>query len=186
MKENWKIMCSTEVFRSGFVRLRTDKCSLPDGRIMPKYFVMEFPDWVNVLAITSEGQALILEQYRHGAQQWFLEIPGGSTNSREKENPQEAAKRELLEETGYRSGQMTLIGSHFPNPAQQNNLMHTFLATNCVCVQDQKLDPFEDLILKVIPLKELYARADRGEIKHSLILASLALARPYLKTWLEV
>ncbi|MCB0365117.1 MAG: NUDIX hydrolase [Bdellovibrionaceae bacterium] len=176
----WKVLESSELFKSGFLRVRTDKCELPDGRVMPRYYVMEFPDWVNVVAITKEGMALVVDQYRHAAETTFLEIPGGSTDLRQTEDPRLAAERELLEETGYQAGRWMDVGFHFPNPATQQNKLHTYIAFECVKVQEPHLDPYEDLSVRLMPLKELYERADRGEVTHSLILSSLALARQHL------
>ncbi len=181
---NWKVVESTQVYQSGFMNLRTDKCELPDGRIMPRYYVMEFSDWVNVVALTKDGQALLVEQYRHAASEIFLEIPGGATDPRKKEDPRLAAERELLEETGYQAGKWLSVGFHYPNPATQTNCLHTYIAFDCEKVQEPQLDPFEDLSLKIMPVVELFEQADQGKISHSLILASLYLARSHLQDWL--
>ena len=180
----WKVLESTNIFVSKLMRFYTDKCELPDGRVMPHYYVMEFPEWVNVIALTEEGVAILVEQYRHAAGGGFLEIPGGSTNPGSEEGPQAAAARELREETGYQSENWLNVGFHYPNPAIQTNRLHTYIAFNCKKIQEPELDLYEDLALKTMPVKELYDKANLGEISHSLILASLSLARPYLKEWL--
>lgn len=169
----WKVLKTQELFKSGFFRLRVDECELPDGRVMPKYFVMDFADWVNVVPITADGQIILVDQYRHGAGQNFLEIPGGSLNTNS-ENPQVAGARELREETGYVSSEWIDCGPHFPNPALQSNRMHTFVALNCTLAGKPELDPFEDLTLRLMPLKEAVEMFERGEFLHSIIAASFA------------
>jgi 8-oxo-dGTP pyrophosphatase MutT (NUDIX family) len=176
----WKVLKSTEVFKSGLFKLRTDECQLPDGRVFPRYYVMEFLDWVNVVPVTSDGQMILVEQYRHAGDEVFLEIPGGSTDARG-EDPQAAGARELREETGYESGEWVNCGFHFPNPALQSNRLHTFLALGCELTGEQDLDPFEDLQVRVRPVKEVFQLLERGEIKHSLIANSLWLSAPHLK-----
>src|ERR1700679_1313608 len=112
---HWKTLKSQILFQSGIFRLRSDECELPDGRVMPRYYVFEFPDWVNVVPVTPNGQMILLKQHRHGAERDFLEIPGGSTHPGQNEDPREAAARELLEETGYQSQNWIACGSHYPN-----------------------------------------------------------------------
>jgi 8-oxo-dGTP pyrophosphatase MutT (NUDIX family) len=177
----WKVLQSKELLKLGFFRLRDDKCELPDGRVMPHYYVIEFADWVNVLPVTTDGQVVAVEQFRHGSDQMHLEIPGGSLDPRISEEPQVAGERELLEETGYAPSEMIYCGFHYPNPALQNNRMHTFIAWNCKKVAEQNLDPFEDLSVKLFPLSELQGKLERGEFTHSLIAASVALALPKLR-----
>jgi 8-oxo-dGTP pyrophosphatase MutT (NUDIX family) len=109
-----------------------------------------------------------------------LEIPGGSTHGRGEE-PRLAGERELLEETGYQAREWFHCGHHFPNPALQDNRMHTFLAVGCQKVQEPCLDPYEDLIVKIQPVRAVVERLLRGEIKHSLIAASLTLTLNELK-----
>lgn len=175
----WKVLSSETVFGAGFFRLRRERCELPDGRVMPSYYVTEFQDWVNVVPVTEEGEIVLVEQYRHAAGEVFLEIPGGATHG-SGEDPELAGRRELLEETGFEGREWIYCGDQFPNPAVQTNRLHTYLAFGCRRVAEPNLDPFEDLQTRVLPLKELYGKLERGELKHSLIANSLYLARPHL------
>jgi ADP-ribose pyrophosphatase len=177
----WKILESTELLKKAFFRLRQDRCELPDGRVMPAYYVFEFTDWVNVIPVTSAGQVLAITQYRHASEQVHLEIPGGSMDPPSKENPEHAASRELLEETGYSSSRWISCGFHYPNPALQNNRMHTFVALDCELTAATSLDPFEDLTLTPFPVGQLSGRLEAGEFSHSIIAASVARALPVLR-----
>jgi len=177
----WKVLNSKELIKLGFFRLRDDMCELPDGRVMPHYYVIEFADWVNVLPITGGGEVIAVEQFRHGSDLVHLEIPGGGMDPRKNEEPQAAGARELIEETGYASDNWIYCGYHYPNPALQNNRMHTFIALDCKKVAEQELDPFEDLTVKTFPVSELVEKLDSGVFTHSLIAASVALAVPRLR-----
>lgn len=177
----WKVLKSLEVFRAGFFRLRTDECQLPDGRVMPRYYVLEMVDWVNVLPVTDDGQAILLKQYRHAAGRDFLEIPGGTTTPGKSEDPRLAGERELLEETGYEAREWVSCGFHYPNPALQNNRMYTFLALGCRKVAEPSLDPYEDLETVKMDLKDALKIWEDGGFGHSLISASISLTIKHLK-----
>lgn len=164
--------------------MHVDECELPDGRIMPRYFVLEFPDWVNVVPITTDGQMVLVRQYRHAAQDMFLEIPGGSTHAdrgQGPEDPRVAGERELLEETGYMAKEWISCGFHYPNPALQNNRVHTYLALGCEKIKEPELDPYEDLTTVTLPVREVFKKWQNGEIQHSLIAASLGLSFRFLR-----
>ncbi len=176
----WKILKSIEIFKTSFFRFRRDECELPDGRVMPNYYVMEFPDWVNVVPVTDDGRIVLVEQYRHALGKNVLEIPGGSTNPGENEDPKKAALRELAEETGYIPDDIRLVGVHTPNPAMQSNRMHTFIAFGCKKLQEPDPDPFEDLRTVLLPVNEVIEKVFTGEINHSIVVASLMYALPVL------
>lgn len=176
---HWKILKSKEMIKTPFFRMRMDECELPDGRVNPHYYVFEFREWVNVVPVTADGQMVLVEQYRHAGAEVFLEVPGGSTDAGD-EKPALAGARELREETGYGAGEWIVCGHTYPNPALQTNRLHTLLALDCQNVGAQELDPFEDLTVRLMPVKDIYRMLDRGELKHALIVASLTLARPHL------
>lgn len=176
----WQTLKSTIAFQTGYFRLRVDECKLPDGRIMPRYHVIEFPDWVNVVPITRDGQMILVRQHRHAVEADFLEIPGGSTDPHHKEDPRAGGERELLEETGYRSTEWVSCGFHYPNPALQSNRLHVFAAFDCEYVQAPHLDPFEDLTVELHPVADVLRRWHAGEFQHALIAASIARALPVL------
>ena len=107
------------------------------------FYRLQGPDWVNVVALTREGELLVVEQFRHGIDAPTLEIPGGGCDGAE--SPEAAARRELREETGFISGHWVALGSCTPNPATQNNRCHTFLALDCDSAGGLELDPAEEL-----------------------------------------
>ena len=179
--KKWRRLDSQEIFSTHYFRLRIDKCELPDGRVMPRYFVIDFPDWVQVVARANDGQLLLVEQYRHPGSGWFLEFPGGSTHPNRKEKPLAAAKRELREETGHIAKKWKYLGYHYPNPALLNNRCHVFLATDCVKVGQLNLDPFEDLRVRKLSARQFLHRLRRSKKTHSLMLATFEMARPYLE-----
>ena len=180
-KPHWKKLESENIFSNRYFHLRIDKCEMPDGRVVPKYFVVDFPNWVQTVALTKEGKLVIVDQYRYAADGWYLEFPGGSTHPDRKEDPLLAAKRELKEETGYESEKWEYLGCHDPNPALLNNRCHIYLARDCEKTSEPELDPFEEIDVKLMtPTEFREALLDSKRI-HSLMLASLELARPHLK-----
>jgi len=174
--KNWKLIDRWQIFRNKFLKIRVDRCELPDGRIMPNYFVLEFSDWVHVVALDEDKKMIMVKQYRHGTEETTLEIPGGATDPGENEDPMEAAKRELKEETGYVSDSWVKIGKHSPNPALLSNHMHIYLATSCRREFNQELDPHEDIDIELHDLEDILKMAKAGEIRHSLVVAGLMLA----------
>lgn len=176
----WKLLDRWQIFKNPFMKMRVDRCELPDGRVMPNYFVLDFNDWVTAVALDEHENMIMVRQYRHGIEETLLEAPAGSMDIGGSEDPLESAKRELLEETGYESNEWVSAGSFAPNPALMSNCMHVFVATNCKKVAEQKLDPFEDIDIELHPAKDIYEKAEQGEIVHALCLGALMLARPYV------
>lgn len=177
---SWTTLESKELLTAGLIRLREDKCKMPDGRIMPKYYVMEFPDWVNIVPVTLDGKIVMVEQYRHASGRTHLEIPGGSMDPRLGEDSKRAALRELAEETGFVPDDIRLVGKHFPNPAMQNNKMWTYVGFGCRKLTEPAPDPYEDIRVVQLAVNEVYEKIHSGEIDHSIVVASLLYAMSFL------
>jgi len=134
--------------------------------------VLDSTDWINVFPVTPEGNIVMVRQFRHGTASFVWEIPGGMMDP-EDPTPEEAARRELLEETGYEAEGLQFLGVVHPNPAIQNNLCHTFLARNVRPRQSQKLDGSEDIEVQEFPWAEIPRMIDQGEITHSLVISAV-------------
>ena len=133
------------------------------------FIVLESAPWVNVIALTDREEVVLIQQYRHGTQEVTLEIPGGLVDADE---PSVAAKRELLEETGYRGEEWIDLGYVHPNPAIQNNRCHTFLALGAKPAGAQSLDDKEDIAVVLKPLAEIHRLIREGAITHALVICA--------------
>ncbi|WP_313188525.1 NUDIX hydrolase [Sphingobacterium siyangense] len=150
--EKWNLLSSEYICKEPWATLRRDTCELPDGRINDHYYVLEYPDWVNMIGITEQNELLVIKQYRHGAGIISLEIPAGTTEAGE--DPKNAAVREMLEETGYQFDQIEEIAKLYANPATSGNITYTYLMTGGKKVQEQALDEHEEIDVYRIPLEE--------------------------------
>ena len=166
----WKLISSKKNDSFRIFGLRTDHAVSPRTKKEHDFYVLESPEWVNVIPLTGQEEVVLVRQYRHGIRQVTLEIPGGLVE--QGGSPSETARRELLEETGYRASEMILIGSVHANPAFMNNLCYTYLARNVSLSGAQEQDEKEDIEIVVKPLKEIPRLIRDGEITHSLILAA--------------
>ena len=133
------------------------------------FIVLESAPWVNVIALTDREEVVLIQQYRHGIGEVTLEIPGGLVDADE---PSMAAKRELLEETGYRGEEWIDLGYVHPNPAIQNNRCHTFLVLGATPAGEQSLDDKEDIAVILKPVPEIPRLIREGAITHSLVICA--------------
>lgn len=170
----WKVLGSKQLYKN----IRIDQCELPDGRVYDVP-VHEYHDWVTIVALTNDGQVVLEQQYRHGLQRTILELPGGTMDP-EDESPLSAARRELVEETGYTSDRFFQVGCLSPNPASNNNWNYSFLALDAEKTDDQHLDETEELDVVLKPLSEVIELAKKGELPQSLHVSTLFFALAYL------
>jgi ADP-ribose pyrophosphatase len=170
----WKTCSSTYVHKGPWATMRVDKCEMPDGRIVDEYYVLEYPNWVNAVAITENNTVLMVRQYRHAANIVSLEIPGGVIDG--DEAPADAMRRELLEETGYEFSTMELICTVYANPSTANNHTYCYLATGGKKVQEQSLDEHEELVIEEYTIAEVKQLLADNKIMQSLHCTGLFYA----------
>ena len=169
----WRRQRSEQVADCRVFRVRRDLSADPRGRGGHDFYVIEAPDWVNVIPVTKEGEVVLIELYRHGTEEISLEIPGGMVDPGE--DARAAAGRELLEETGYEAREVVLLGRTRPNPAIQNNWLHTFLARDVEYRREPADDGTELTRVRLVPLERIPSLIAGGEIGHSLVVAGFHL-----------
>ena len=152
-------------------QVRLDTARSPRTGEPHQFVVLETPDWVNVVPVTRDRQVVLVRQFRHGLGQTSLEIPGGLVDPGETADM--AARRELLEETGYEALGWEYLGFVHPNPAFQNNRCHSYLALDCELVGEPALDSGEDIAVELVPVSKLAEMAATGAITHGLVLNAL-------------
>lgn len=167
----WKVLESRYIIRRPWLTARCDKVELPDGTVHPEYYVLEYPTWVNVIAVTADGRFVMVEQYRHGLRDVFTELVAGV--SEKGETPLESARRELLEETGYGRGEWQEFMVLSQNPGSTDNLTYTFLATGVERIAGQNLDETEDIAVRLLSEAEVKQMLIDDRIKQSLMAAPL-------------
>jgi len=171
--ETWKRVSSEKIADCRVFKVREDFCERESDGARHSFFVVENPDWVNIIALTGRDEVVLIEQFRYGTEEVILEIPGGMVD--EGEAAETAARRELLEETGFSSDEFIFLGKSHPNPAIQNNEIHHYLALNCEKTENVKFDEHESVVTKLVSLSEIRNLILDGKITHSLVIAAFAM-----------
>lgn len=150
MIEPWEVISSRIVLEDRWIRVRADNCRRDDGVTIEPYYVLEYPDWVCVLPITSQGNVVLTKEYRHGVGSVVTGLPSG-VRDRDDLTPEMTARRELLEETGYTSERIVTLGSLYANCTNQENMVHYFLALNAELTGPTALDTTEQIEIELVP-----------------------------------
>jgi len=170
----WRKLGSEEVFWHPLFALERQIVASGDQR--KEVIVVKAPDWINVIPVLSDGRVVLIRQWRYGISAPCLEIPGGMVDA--DENADEAAARELLEETGYHARKMQELGVTHPNPAILSNRLTTYLATDLDLVEPEREEfgvDDEHITVEPTPMSEIPGLIREGAITHSLVVAAFHL-----------
>ncbi len=172
---DWKLVKSEYVLQDQWVSLRADTCQLSNGQTVAPYYVLEYPAWVNVVALTPDHHVVLVRQYRHGIQQTVVELPCGTVKSTDI-SPLAAVQRELLEETGYAGAHVVETGRLSPNLATHANWTYCFLATGVKLVAAPMADDTEHVETVLMPFSAVVGLARHGGLLQALHVGSLFFA----------
>lgn len=176
MDPNWRTLSSEPVVKDRWIDVRADRCLTPSGTEISPYYVLTYPDWVHVVALTPARSLVLVRQYRHAAKASFLELPGGGVETKDG-SLQDAARRELAEERGFTAARWLEISTLYPNPATHTNRVHAFLALDAVAEHEQRLDQSEEgLGVCLMPLEEVLQWLPAGLLGQAMHVAAVLLA----------
>lgn len=171
-QQKWKKLSSEYLFQRPWLTVRHDSYELPDGRVNPEYYILEYPDWVNVIAITKDKKFVFVSQYRPGIGETNYELCAG-VSEKSDASMEAAARRELEEETGYVGGKWQEYMVISANPSTTNNLVYCFLAEDVEPSGVVHQDSTEDIEVHLLSLEEVKELLREGGIKQATHLASL-------------
>lgn len=167
-----RVLKSRRVFEGKIARLRVDTVQLAGGRTAQREIVEHEPV-VAIVPIDSDGNVVLVRQYRLATGVVLLEVPAGGVDPGER--PEEAAQRELAEEIGMRAGRLEPLAEFYVSPGFLTEYVYAFLATD---LRDSpaEADEDEDITVVRMPLADAVAMAERGELRDAKSIAGLLLA----------
>jgi ADP-ribose pyrophosphatase len=168
-----KILGSRRVHDGRVVRLDLEDVRLPNGNVVTLEIVRH-PGAAAVVPVDDDGQAVLVRQYRHATGSWLLEVPAGKLD-RPGEPPEDCARREVEEETGYRAGSLEPLGWIWTTPGFSDEKIWLFLARDLTRTR-AALEPDEVLTVTRLPLEEAARMALEGEIQDAKSVCALLRA----------
>lgn len=172
-KPAWRLRASHYVVDSPYMRLRSDEVELPDGTIVPNYYVRESRGFVAIVALTPDEHVVLVRQYRYGSDSLHLELPAGMLQ--DQEEPAACALRELAEETGYEVESCELAGQFFPEPVRSNARAYIYIGRGARRVREPAPDPTEHIEVELATLETF-----RSMLGDARIDTAAAIAAGYL------
>ena len=167
----WRVTASRYVHKDRWISVRSDDCVTEEGAVVAPYYVLEYPDWVEVIALDADDNVLLVKQYRHALGGMSIELPAGGMDVSDAD-PLHAARRELLEETGC-AGVLSRVGETRANAGTHANRTHIVLARRVTQVAEPKDDPGERIERLWVPAAEALRMALAGELTVGMQVASL-------------
>ena len=167
----WKVLSTKYVYENKWFHARADSCELPDGRLIEPYFVVEVPNFCNMVIVTKEERVILVRQYRYPVDQITYELAGGVIEKGE--DPAKAAVREMEEETGYTSDTIEYLSKAAANPALMNNTAYFFLAKNAIKIESQNLDALEDIDVVSFSKEEFIQLLQENKLQHAVQLGAV-------------
>jgi 8-oxo-dGTP pyrophosphatase MutT (NUDIX family) len=140
----WTTVGSNTILSDRWIRVRADTCVTSEGREIAPYYVLEYPDWINVVAFNADGKVLLVHEYKHGVGRVCLGLPGGVVDATDA-SLESAARRELIEETGHVAGTLVRTVTMTVNPAIQSNVGYGYVAFGCSASQAPDRDQLESI-----------------------------------------
>jgi ADP-ribose diphosphatase len=170
----WATISTRYLLKTRWMNLRSDHVRLPHGTELPEFHVLEYPDWAAVICIRADGRYVLVDQFRYGIGKSSLEFASGALDSGEE--PEDGARRELLEETGYAAPRLEYLGAFAPDPSKHTNYAHLFVATDARQVAEPTPDAGEDLQVQVLTRAELDGAIASGRLIHGIHLTAMWMA----------
>ena len=167
----WERLASEIAYTCRIFAVRRDRARFSRDQGEHDFHVLETGDWVNVVPITPANEVVMVRQFRHGVRDCTLEIPGGMVDP---EDPSTlvAARREMVEESGYDSERVEPLGVIHPNPAIQSNRCHSFVAWDVERRHDPRFDSTEETEVVLVPLGDVPDLIRAGDITHALVVVA--------------
>ncbi|HLG63043.1 MAG TPA: NUDIX hydrolase [Ktedonosporobacter sp.] len=179
-EHSWETLSSHKVLETPYLKIRRERVALPNGTIIPDYYIIENRGWVGIVPITEDGRFILNRQYKHGIGLEVLEFPSGMIDEHE-DDPMLTAHRELMEETGYsvESDQLEFLAHMLANPTGAVTRVWWYLARNVRKTGEQKIDPTEVIENLLVTPAELLQLIHSGEfaVQGQIAAAYMALER---------
>ncbi len=172
----WQVDHSEYIHQLPWFTVRKDAVRMANGGHIPDYFILEYPDWINVVAVTTEGQLVLIRQYRHGSKNVHYELCAGVIDRNADgvpDDPLATAQRELLEETGFGGGNWQRLLTLSANPGTHTNLTYCYLATDVELKQAQTLEITEEITVHLVSPERVMQIIEQGEMLQALHVAPL-------------
>lgn len=176
----WKTIKEKIIYSTPWLTVKEETVQLPNGEVVDDYSVVEFRSVAIVFPLTQDSQVIMVRQYRHGVKKILLELPAG-TYDKDSEEPAIAAKRELHEETGYKTDNLVLLGTAYDFPTKDRHSISIYFTDDIAFEPITHKEATEDVEVVKIPLDELEKYIERGEIAVSGTIAAIHLAKEYLQ-----
>jgi ADP-ribose pyrophosphatase len=176
----WEVLSAKTLLDcSPWLRIIVEHVRLPNGYELPDFYRIEMPEWAQIFAVMEDGRVAMIEQYKHGPHLVSLELPAGYIEPGE--NPEESARRELLEEAGLESDDWVNLGRYYVDGNRGCGATHIFLVRNARQVAPPQLEESEIIIQRRMRLDEVRAAWATGQISNLATMAAVGLALAVLE-----